>query len=50
MDTPTQKGKIDPNPSTMKHMSRAQMDREDHDARKLRLSGQSPTLHKPKRK
>ncbi len=50
MKTPIQKGKIESNPSTLKHMSRAEMNRQDYDARKLRLSGQSPTLHEPKGK
>lgn len=50
MDTPKQKGKIDPNPYTMKHMPRSDVDKMDAEMHKLRLSGQSPTLHEPKRK
>lgn len=44
-----QKGKIDANPSTMKHMPQAEKNSNDNKMHKERLDGQSCKLHTPKR-
>ena len=49
METPIQKGKIDPSPLTMKTLSREQKAKEDNENHRLRKSGQTCTFHTPKK-